>query len=47
MPGDYKAIAGEKTDKISESVDYKAIAVEKNRQDQIADQQKEAYRGFL
>lgn len=46
-PADYKAIAGEKTDKISESVDYKAVADEKNRQDQIADQQKEAYRGFL
>lgn len=37
----------ENTRKLIEPVDYKAIAVEKNRQDQIADQQKEAYRGFL
>ena len=37
----------ENTKKLIESGDYKAIAVEKNRQDQIADRQKEAYRGFL
>ena len=37
----------ENTKKLIESGDYKAIADEKNRQDEIADQQKEAYRGFL
>ena len=45
--GDYKEIANQKNNKITQSGDYKAIAVEKNRQDEIADQQKEAYRGFL
>lgn len=45
--GDYREIVSENKNKITESGDYKAIAVEKNRQDQIADQQKEAYRGFL
>ena len=45
--GDYKEIAKEKNNKIIESGNYKAIAVEKNRQDEIADHQKEAYRGFL
>ena len=37
----------ENTKKLIESGDYKAIAVEKNRQDEIAATQKEAYRGFL
>ena len=37
----------ENTRKLIEPGDYKAIAIEKNRQDQIADRQKESYRGFL
>ena len=37
----------ENTKKLIESGDYKAIADEKNRQDEIAATQEEAYRGFL
>ena len=37
----------ENTKKLIESGDYKAIANEKNRQDEIAATQEEAYRGFL
>ena len=39
--------ATENTNKLIESGDYKAIADEKKRQDEIAATQKEAYRGFL
>lgn len=37
----------ENTKKLIELGNYKAIAVEKNKQDEIANRQKEAYRGFL
>lgn len=37
----------ENTKKLIELGNYKTIAVEKNKQDEIANRQKEAYRGFL
>ena len=37
----------ENTRKLVEPGDYKAIAVEKKKQDEIAATQEEAYRGFL